>query len=370
MVTKDDVIGMALSLGFEDAGFTTAEVFSTHREILLKRREEYGWAARVGLDLLAGTDPRTVLPGARSIIVLVDCYFRESFPRELEGTFGRCYLDDDRFTKDGLSRRVKAVRGFLRERGIDSRVPFNLPHRAAATRAGLGTLGKNCLFYSRRARGSSWVIPLALVVDREFEPDEPTMEYGCPDWCRNACVAACPTRALKGDGTLDPVRCISYLTYFGEGLTPVELREPMGMNVYGCDRCQNVCPRNASWLARNMPENQRVAARAGYFDLSFLLRMDREAFTAHVWPHMFYMGPDMLWRWKMNAARAMGNSLDERYVPDLVEAFSECNDERVRSMAAWALGRIGGAPARDALKRFFPGSGGQVRQEIEDALSR
>ena len=72
MVTKDDVIGMALSLGFEDVGFTTADVFSTHREILLKRREEYGWAARVGLDLLAGTDPKTVLPGRPDIYALPD----------------------------------------------------------------------------------------------------------------------------------------------------------------------------------------------------------------------------------------------------------------------------------------------------------
>ncbi|MFY9396782.1 MAG: 4Fe-4S double cluster binding domain-containing protein [Desulfomonilia bacterium] len=370
MVTKDEVINLALSIGFEDVGFTTAEVFSTHREMLLKRRKEYEWAERAGLDLLAGTDPKTVLPGARSIIVLVENYFRESFQRALEKSFGRCYLDDDRFTKDGLSRRVKEVRGFLRERGIDSRVPFNLPHRAAAARAGLGTLGKNCLFYSRRARGSSWVIPLALVVDREFEPDEPTMECGCPDWCRSACVAACPTRALRGDGTLDPVRCISYLTYFGEELTPEELREPMGMSVYGCDRCQDVCPRNAPWLARSMPENRRVAARAGYFDLSFLLRMDREAFTAHVWPHMFYIGPEKLWKWKMNAARAMGNSLDERYVPDLIEVFTECDDDRVRAMIAWALGRIGGAAARQALERFFPGSSGRLRKEIEGSLNR
>ena len=25
---------------------------------------------------------------------------------------------------------------------------------------------------------------------------------GCPDWCRNACIAACPTRALKGNERL------------------------------------------------------------------------------------------------------------------------------------------------------------------------
>ena len=85
---------------------------------------------------------------------------------------------------------------------------------------------------------------------------------------------------------------------------------------------------------------------------------------------MFYIGPVKLWKWKMNAARAMGNSLDERYVPDLIEVFTECDDDRVRAMIAWALGRIGGAAARQALERFFPGSSGRLRKEIEGSLNR
>jgi len=113
----------------------------------------------------------------------------------------------------------------------------------------LGTFGKNGLFYARNVtRGSSFVLPVVLVVDFEFFPDEPCAVLACPDWCRNACVVACPTRALKGEGKIDPRRCISFLTYYGEGLTPLELREPMGMYVYGCDRCQNVCPRNVPWM--------------------------------------------------------------------------------------------------------------------------
>ncbi|HQG32292.1 MAG TPA: 4Fe-4S double cluster binding domain-containing protein, partial [Deltaproteobacteria bacterium] len=325
-------------------------------------------AEKVGIGLLGGTDPRTALPGAGSIIVLVDTYFRESFPRSLEGTFGRCYLDDDRVTRDGLTKRIQDFRAVLKENGIGSKLPPNLPYKAAACRAGLGTLGKNCLFYSRTVRGSSWVVIMPVVVDREFAPDGPTVGYGCPDWCRNACVAACPTRALKGNGHMDPRRCISYLTYFGQGVTPLELREPMGMNVYGCDRCQNVCPRNAPWLGQALPENRKVAAKAEHFDLTRLLAMDAGYFQQNVWPHMFYMGPDLLWKWKMNTARAMGNSLDEQYVSSLVQEFTDNGDERVRSMIAWALGRIGGRKARQALDRFHGAAEGMVRQEIEHAL--
>ncbi|HON58757.1 MAG TPA: 4Fe-4S double cluster binding domain-containing protein [Smithella sp.] len=369
MITKQDVIAEAKKLKFADIGFTTAEPFVSQRDYLLGSQEGYEWAEQLGLGLLAGTDPKTILPGAESIIVLLESYFEESFPPAMERHFGRCYLDDDRVTKDGLALKIKAFRKFLQANGIDSKVPFNLPHRLSAARAGLGTLGKNCLFYARRvARRSSFVFPIAVVVDRAFPADEPSMIRDCPDWCRSACVAACPTRALKGEGRIDPCRCISFLTYYGEGLTPRELREPMGMYVYGCDRCQNVCPRNAPWLGVEKNPNPRVAEKAEKFKLPRLLHMDQTYFLQHVWPHMFYMSAEDIWRWKMNAARAMGNSLDPDYVPDLIKAFEENEDERVRCMIAWALGRIGGSEASAALQRFQEGSRGMVHEEITLAM--
>ena len=369
MITKSDIIKAAYEQGFEDVGFTTADPFPDHKQLLLDRAEEYAWAEAVGLQLLDGTDPTTILPNAKTIIVLMELYFRKSYPRSMEGNFGRCYLDDDRVTKDGLYKRIKAFRSFLRDNGIDSKVPFNLPHRVAAARAGMGTFGKNCLFYSNKvARGGSWTLPIAFVIDEAFEPDTPTMEIGCPDWCRNACIAACPTRALKGNSRIDPRKCISYLSYFGEGITPLELREPMGMFVYGCDRCQNVCPRNQPWLAQGLPMNEKVAAKKDYFELSRLLHMDREYFETKIWPHMFYMSYQDIWRWKMNVARVMGNSRDKKYIGDLVRAFEENTDERVRGMTAWAMGNIGGPEALTALKGLVDETGDLVKVELQRAI--
>ena len=369
MLSRKEVIRVAQANGFEDVGFTTAEPFESHREFLENRQAEYGWAEQVGLELMKGTDPKAIMPGAQSVIVLMEVYFREAYPRMMEGHFGRCYLDDDRITRDGLALRIKAFRSFLRDNGVDSKVPFNLPHRVAAARAGMGTFGKNCLFYSSRvARHSSWVLPIAVVVDHPFSADDPTIEMGCPDWCRNACIAACPTRALKGNGTIDPRRCISFLTYFGEGLTPRELREPMGLYIYGCDRCQNVCPRNAAWLAADLPLNRRVVDKTPDFSLSNLLAMDTAYFENRVWPHMFYMSTDDLWRWRMNVARAMGNTRDRGYTADLVQALETSDDDRVQAMAAWALGHIGGATAVKSLRAFAPRSKGVLAEEIERAL--
>ena len=350
MISQQDVIDKARELGFADTGFTSAEPFFEHKKLLDSMGDEYGWADAVGLDLKNGTDPSTILPGAKSIIVLLELYFKQAYPRYMEGHFGRCYLDDDRVTGDGLSLRIKAFRAFLRDNGIASKVPFNLPHRVAAARAGMGTFGKNCLFYSSRVgRQSSWNLPIAVVVDHGFKPGEPTIKTDCPDWCRNACIAACPTRALKGNSRIDPRRCISFLSYFGQGITPRELREPMGMYVYGCDRCQNVCPRNQPWLSNDLPMNEKVVAKAENFNLVALLHMDKSYFEAKIWPHMFYMSYNDIWRWRMNVARVMGNSRDTQYVPELERAFHENTDERVRAMAVWAIDHIGGDSAKKAL---------------------
>ncbi|MGD0277061.1 MAG: epoxyqueuosine reductase, partial [Syntrophales bacterium] len=173
MISKQDIIEAARAIGFDDIGFTTAEPFAEYLEILKSRQDDYAWTSKMGLDLDTGTDPKTIMPGAKSIIVVLDLYFREAFTASMEGHFGRCYLDDDRMTRDGLSKRIKKFRAYLKENGIESKVPFNLPHRAAAARAGVGDFGKNCLLYTRRAaRKSSWIIPVAVVIDREFPPDE------------------------------------------------------------------------------------------------------------------------------------------------------------------------------------------------------
>ena len=359
MITKQAVIQAAHDNGFMDVGFTTIDPFDNSREYLEAHQEEYAWTEKAGIPLLKGTDPTAIMPEGKSIIVLLEVYFQKSYPRSMERHFGRCYLDDDRVTRDGLFKRVKAFRSFLRDNGIGSKVPPHLPHRAAATRAGLGTLGKNCLFYSRHAAAqSSFNLPIAVVVDQEFEPDKSSMRFGCPDWCRNACIAACPTKALKGNGRLDPRKCISYLSYFGQGITPLEIREAMGLFVYGCDRCQNVCPRNAPWLARDLPMNPKVVAKAGDFELPNLLHMDKEYFESKIWPHMFYMGYQDVWRWKMNVARVMGNTLDPQYVDDLVKAYAEHEDERVLGMIAWALGKIGGQKSKNALEKFVKNRSG------------
>jgi len=70
----------------------------------------------------------------------------------------------------------------------------------------------------------------------------------------------------------------------------------------------------------------------------------------------------------MNAARALGNMGDTGYVPMLGTALAGNPHETVRGMAAWALGRLGGARARTILESRLAGEAEPVKREIEAAL--
>ncbi|MFC1896169.1 epoxyqueuosine reductase [Thermodesulfobacteriota bacterium] len=370
MLSRTEIIEKAYELGFDEIGFTTAEPFESQKEALLERKEEYAHLS-TDFDLIGGTNPKNILPEAKSIIVLVAMYLKESFPPVMEAHFGRLYIDEDRIIKQELVRRTKDFVTLLREDGMKAKASYHLPHRACAGRAGIGNVGKNCLLYSSKAGyENSWLIPATILVDREYDPDEPKDEnvFDCPDWCKNACIVSCPTRALKGPRKLDPRRCISNMTYLATEITPLEMREAMGLWVYGCDRCQNVCPRNDAWRAKERPVNERAAAKAADFALSSLLHMDKEYFETRIWPHMFYILPENMWLWKMNVARVMGNTRDRKYIPDLIRAFKENEDERVKGIIAWSLGRLGGEKAKSALEDFLKGSEGLVQKEIKQSL--
>ena len=59
MLSRNEITEKAHELDFEAIGFTTAEPFESQRGILREREAEYAWTNAVGLDLMAGTDPKT-----------------------------------------------------------------------------------------------------------------------------------------------------------------------------------------------------------------------------------------------------------------------------------------------------------------------
>ncbi len=371
MGLKETIREKALALGFEDAGFTGVEPLDLYiREIESRPPEMYGWVRTEAFSTRRGAGLVEKHPWARSLVVLIRNYHRRAFPPQMVGVVGRCYQVDERKEHGEEHRRFVDFMRFLKDRNIRVWYDGELPARMAAARAGIVTYGKNCFAYARRSmRNASWLESIPLLLDVELEPDAPTIELGCPKWCKNACIAACPTGALYAPKKMNPLRCIAYNTYYTEGITPAALREPMGTWVYGCDRCQEVCPRNQPWLNQELPRNESLVQRAPDFALPRLLTMDDTHYTGKVWPLTFYISRKNAAKWRMNAARALGNLGDARHVPVLAQSLKESPDEIVRGMSAWALGRLGGAAAKAALEACRDRESGLVRDEIDQALA-
>ncbi|MBI4495947.1 MAG: HEAT repeat domain-containing protein [Deltaproteobacteria bacterium] len=375
MPLTDLIKEKALDLGFVAVGFAAAEPFPLYTRELSERPEMYEWAKGLSqvaavkdLDLAVFADPARFLPGVRSLVVVTDCYFEEDFPPPLAGKIGRCYLKGLFCPEDTApSRRRREFRKFLQGLGMKA-LYGRAPSRLAGARSGVTDFGKNCFAFARTAAGgSSWVVNEPYLVDRELPPDPPSLEVGCPEDCRK-CLEACPTGALYAPLKMDPRRCIAYLSYFTSGEIPRPLRSQMGTWVYGCDRCQEACPRNKQWLEKKKPVDADLSARVEDWRLETLLSMSPEHYEKRVRPRFPYIRLENLKIWQRNAAVALGNQGDPASIPLLAEALVN-PEPLVRGHSAWALGRIGGKEARTALEgRRRVEEDRWATAEIEEAL--
>ena len=114
--------------------------------------------------------------------------------------------------------------------------------------AGLGVRGQNGLLLHKEY--GSWVFLGEIVTDLPLSPT-PGMANECVGCGK--CRQACPTGALGADGRIDPDKCLSALSQKKGDLTSEEedwLRR--SGSVWGCDRCQEVCPYNRGAKATNI----------------------------------------------------------------------------------------------------------------------
>lgn len=228
-------------------------------------------------------DPRLLLDGARSAICLGVNYYHgvEREQRRMGGDDGRgafsIYVHHEDYHQvlprllDRLTRRLESRFPGVRTLACVDTMPIS--DRAMALRSGIAWLGKNTAAISPRY--GSWVFLGELITDLDLLPDAP-LETLCGN-C-TLCIDACPTGALE-PFNLDARRCISYLTIEKRGEIPSEFHEQIGLNVYGCDTCQSVCPYN------DLATESRLLPREGRsplvdMTLDELLSLSDEEFRA------------------------------------------------------------------------------------------
>lgn len=186
-------------------------------------------------------DPRLLLDGegARTLIVTLFAYQDNVHPAEGVPYIAHYALGQD--YHDVLRRRLKTVIGQLRPRfGGKWRICVDsapLMERYWAARAGLGVIGDNgCLIVP--GVGANFFIA-TIVTTAQMPTDDPVEGTSHCLGC-GRCVWACPTGALRGDGSVDARRCISYLTIESHDDIPADI--PTGNTLYGCDMCRRACP--------------------------------------------------------------------------------------------------------------------------------
>jgi epoxyqueuosine reductase len=238
----------ALELGFQKVGVARAAPLAEERA----RLEEWlargmhaamGWMER---DAARRTDPRELLPGARTVVAVALNYYtpHEHAGGPGTGKISRYAWGDD--YHDVLGEKLKALLAHVREVApeVNGKVCVDAQpamDKAWAARAGLGWVGKHTNLITREY--GSWVFLGELLLDAELEYDAARE----PDHCGSCtlCIESCPTGAIVEPYVVDSRLCISHATIeLRDPELPAAVAENLDGWLYGCDVCQDVCPWN------------------------------------------------------------------------------------------------------------------------------
>ena len=367
---QQEVIEYSKSIGIDKIGFTTADPFTEMKNRLIRQQELNYQSGFEEKDIEKRVTPSLLLEEPRSILAIALAYPAKlpNPPKgkkgERRGVFCKASWGVDYHTI--LKEKLEKLEEFIRSKEPDARFKSmvdtgELVDRAVAERAGIGWSGKNCSIITPEF--GSYVYLGEMVTNIPFKPDQP-IEDECGECTK--CLDACPTGALVQGGQLDSQKCIAFLTQT-KGFLEEQYRVKLGNRLYGCDTCQTVCPKNKGMdfhLHEEMEPDPELAKPLLTPFLSMGNREFKETF-GHV---------SGSWRGKKpiqrNAVIALGHFKEESAVPDLIAVLLKDPRPVLRGTAAWALGRIGGDEALEALTASKQNEKDQeVIDEIEKALT-
>ena len=242
-------------------------------------------------------------------------------------TLGRDYHKLMRKRLQQLATRIEQSIGEFGYRVFVDSAP--VLEKPLAAKAGLGWIGKHTNLINRNA-GSLFLLG-EIYTDLPLPIDAPATDH-CGT-CRT-CIDVCPTQAIVAPYVLDATRCISYLTIEQRGPIPLELREPIGNRIFGCDDCQLFCPWNKFSAPTDEADFQprHGLDAAALVDLFAWTPADWDACTAgSAIRRAGYEG------WLRNLAVALGNAPTSPAVIGALQARRDHESSLVREHVKWAL---------------------------------
>jgi epoxyqueuosine reductase len=349
----DELMAIGRSYELAAVGITDTEVFTeTLRDLLDRRRQGLqGDMQFTYRNPERSTDPRRILPGARSLVVGAWGYRRDDgadavadvSPPRPRARVAR-YAQRDHYAS--LRLALSAVAERLRADGWRATVVCDdnaLVDRAVAHRAGLGWFGKNSLLLLPGL--GSWFVLGSVVTDAPLEPapnatpsPSPAAHgSGCGTCSR--CMTACPTGALVAPGVLDARRCLAWLVQ-APGSFPAEFRDALGDRIYGCDECQTVCPINRLAERRDPPPPAESDGEADVDLLGLLGSSDADLLERHGRWYIAGREPRYLRRNALVALGNIGDGNDPATEVALRRALGD-PDPMITEHAVWAAEKLG-----------------------------
>jgi epoxyqueuosine reductase len=256
MTTTKLIKEKAHELGFDICGIAPSRPLEERKNIMLS------WLAdgmNAGMNYLSRDiekriNPRSLLPGAKSLIVTGLSYYTDKKQSEpgvpvlSMYAFGESYHTVIEKKLDKLYSYIRNLYPETEGRAFVDSAP--LLEKAWAMEAGLGWQGKHSIVINKEIGSFFFIGTLVLNIDLDY--DKPVTKDYCGD-CR-LCIDLCPTGAINDNHTIDARKCIANLTIENRGPIPEEIIPKIGARVYGCDRCQEVCPWNKDAKPHNNPE--------------------------------------------------------------------------------------------------------------------
>ncbi len=250
----EKIYQQAMQCGFDQCGIIPVSALTGFLDLYQKRLNDvpmsqyfYGQEG-----MLAKTQER--FPWTKAIVILVFDYGKYRFPSELQGKYGKAFfLEPEKETEERFD--LESFETWFSENGIHAEGgehfgAFSIgPLRYMAMQAGLGIIRKNNFFYTDKG---SYVNLYAYAIDKECELIHENTIVPCSEKC-DLCRRACKTGSLQAPYTMNPFKCVSFLTTFGNCEVPDGLSDEMyGEWIIGCDNCQDVCPHNKrhNWSRR------------------------------------------------------------------------------------------------------------------------
>lgn len=152
--------------------------------------------------------------------------------------------------KDRVPLRVEGyLNAFLNPQGYHVFYASQLPRKRIAVRSGLAQYGRNNICFVEGMGSFLNLTPFFSDIPCEEDPWRGVHQMELCHTCQ-ACLRSCPTGAILPERFLiDNERCLPYFNEAGrEWNFPDWIDASVHHTLYGCLRCQTICPANKPYL--------------------------------------------------------------------------------------------------------------------------